>query len=353
MLNRTNPFEDDDNDTVIDSSRKGCRGITPASCRKQLIKNKMLNRTNPFDDADNDTAIDGSREGRRGITPASRRTQLSKDKMLNRTNPFDDDDNDTAIDGSWKGCRGITPASRQKQLIKNKMLNRANPFDDDDDEIVIDGSREGRRGITPSSFPASLSSWTTANASPPLHSPPGEVDDGVTWYHDCDTFFTTYTPKCWRNIIESIHRCSGSISTSGAPGQKSNNKNKMQNKTNPFDDDDDETVIDGSREGRLGITLVSFPASLSTWTTAGATPPFHSPPGEVEDDATWYHDCDTFFTTLTPKCWRNLIESIHRCSGSISTSGAPGRKENIKIKMQNTMNPFDDDNDTVVDDSWE
>lgn len=258
-------------------------------------------------------------------------------KMLSRTNPFDDDDNDTVIEGSWKGCRGFTPASFPELLstwtkagasppfqnppgkkinTKNKKMYSTNPFDDYDSETVIDGSREDRRGIAPASFPASLSSWTTADSSPPLHSPPGEVDYGVTWYNDCNTFFTTSTPKCCRNLIELIHRCSGSILTSGANGQKSNNKNKMPNTMNPFDDVDNETIID--------------------------------------DGVTWYHDCNTFFTTFTPKCWSNLIESIHRSSGNISMSGAPGRKENIKVKMQHTTNPFDDDdNDTVVDDSWE
>ena len=76
--------------------------------------------------------------------------------------------------------------------------------------------------------------------------------------------------------------------------------------------------------------------------------------GEVDDDVTWYHDCNIFFTTFTSKCWNNVIESTNRCSDWIATPGVPGRKENIKIKMQNTTNPFDDDdNDTVIDDSWE
>ena len=192
-------------------------------------------------------------------------------------------------------------------FIKNKMLNGTNPFDDDHNDTVIDGGREGRRGITPASVPALFSTWMTADATPPFQNP---------------------------------------------PGRKSNTKDKMP--MNPFDDDDDDTVTDGSREGGRGITPVSFPASLSSWTTADTTLPLHNSPGEVDDDVTWYHDCNVFFTTFTSKCWNNVIESTNRCSDWIATPGVPGRKENIKIKMQNTTNPFDDDdNDTVIDDSWE
>jgi hypothetical protein len=62
------------------------------------------------------------------------------------------------------------------------MEGKTNPFDDDADGGAIDGRWEGFHGITPSSFPASLSSWMTADVSPP--STPGVADD-ETWYHDC------------------------------------------------------------------------------------------------------------------------------------------------------------------------
>jgi hypothetical protein len=352
MLNRTNPFDDDDSDTVIDGSWGGCRGITPASfpvflstrmkadatppfqntpARKSNTKKKMPNTLNPFDDDNNDTVLDSSREGRREITPALFPNSLSSWTAADATPPFQN-----------------TPA--QKSNTKKKMPSTLNPFDDDDNDTVLDGSQDARREITPALFPASLSSWTTAGATPPLHNSPGEADDDVTWQEDCNIFFTTLTSTCWDNVSESIHRCSDCIATSGAPGRKQFLKKKMLNRTNPFDDDDNDAVFDGSRAGRRGITPATFPASLSD-----ATPHIHNSSGEVEDDVTWYHDCNLSFTSFTSKCWRNLIESIHRCSDCIATPGAPGRKENkSNIKMQNTTNPFDDDDyNTIFDGRWE
>ena len=66
----------------------------------------------------------------------------------------------------------------------------------------------------------------------------------------------------------------------------------MQNATNPFDDDVNETAVDRGWEGCQGMTPVSFPASLSSWMTAEVLPPSQYPPLEdVNDDQTLYHDC--------------------------------------------------------------
>ena len=70
-------------------------------------------------------------------------------------------------------------------LQKKKMEGKTNPFDDDADCAAIDGRWEESRGILPTSFPASLSSWMTADVSPPPTPPDEGVADDETWYHDC------------------------------------------------------------------------------------------------------------------------------------------------------------------------